>query len=80
MVRFILEPENLLLPGPVRSHPAMANGHSWFAAWLEVLLDPSTPAPLRDMLLTVPAGAWFARGAMKPPPLMTNDFGFPKVG
>ena len=43
MVRFILEPENLLLPGPVRSHPAMANGHSWFAAWLEVLLDPSTP-------------------------------------
>lgn len=31
------------------------------------------------MLLTVPAGAWFARGAMKPPALMANDFGFPEV-
>jgi hypothetical protein len=49
-------------------------------AWLEVHLDTSTPAPLRSMLLTVPAGAWFARGIGQFPVLMQNDFGFPEVG
>jgi hypothetical protein len=45
-------------------------------AWLEVHLAPSTPAALKSMLLTVPAGAWFARGAAQLPVLMQNDFGF----
>jgi hypothetical protein len=48
-------------------------------AWLEVQLDPSTPAPLRSILLTVPAGARFARGVGQFRVLIQNDFGFPEV-
>lgn len=47
-------------------------------AWLEVHLDASTPQPLQNMLLTVPTGAWFGRGATPPwPTRMRNDLGFP---
>jgi hypothetical protein len=38
-------------------------------AWLEVHLDASTPQPLQKLLLTVPAGAWFAVGACRRGPL-----------
>lgn len=47
-------------------------------AWLEIHLDASTPQLLRSMLLTVPTGAWFARGGMSSgPTLMRSDLGFP---
>lgn len=61
-----------LVPAPGESEP--------INAWLEVHLDPSTPTPLRSMLLMVPAGAWFARGAAQFPVLVENDFGFPEDG
>ena len=48
-------------------------------AWLEVHLDASTPQPLLKLLLTVPTGAWFARGRMLLPTRMRNDFGFPEA-
>ena len=60
-----------LVPEPGNSGPTNA--------WLEVLLDGSTPWPLRTILLTVPAGVWFARGNIGRGPTMSqNDFGFPE--
>jgi len=53
--------------GPIRPWPTDIPGSPLGLRFSSI---PQHPAPLRGMLLTVPAGAWFAREAMKPPALM----------
>lgn len=63
----------------LRGRLVPAPGPDPINAWLEIHLDAATPQPLRTLLLTVPAGAWFARGRMgDTPSLGANDFGFPE--